>query len=430
MRMNKRHLLGLVAALPLAWLTACGGGDDGNDADVRLVNASAYSSLDLYVDDADSPQISAVDFGTGSGYTGVPSGDDVTNVLTQAGSGTELLTQSRSLGSGKKYTIVAFGWEGALKSTIMTDDEDAADSGKTKVNVLNEALDAGELDVYLTGADDSLDSSTPVASGVDAGSPSGFSSVSSGTYRLRVTAAGDTTDVRLDVPAVTLESTKVLTLVMTSGSGGVLVHAMGVVQDGDVTPYLNTQGRVRVVAAMANSGTVSVSAGGTALATNAKSSTVLAYQTVDAGTLALATTVNGTALSAGSLTLAGGEDVTVLVTGTTAADAVVSQIVDDNRLPTVSTKYKIRMVHAAPSLAGQNLSMTIDFGAVVDDLAFAHASDWSSLTASTSSTIDVTSPADGSVFTLTDLTLLSKGLYSLFMFDTTNGLVGVLRKDR
>jgi predicted transcriptional regulator len=181
---------------------------------------------------------------------------------------------------------------------------------------------------------------------------------------------------------------------------------------------------------MANSGTVTVTAGGTALATNAKSSTVLSYQKLDAGTLALGVTVNGTAVSAGSMTLTGGEDVTLLVTGTTAADAVVTQIVDDNRLPTVSTKYKIRMVHAAPSLADQNLSMTIDFGAVVDSLAFAHASDWTSLTASTSSTIDVTSPADGSVFTLTDLTLLSKGLYTLFMFDTTNGLVGVLRKDR
>ncbi|MGM9487716.1 DUF4397 domain-containing protein [Ideonella sp. YS5] len=427
--MNKRHLLGLVAALPLAWLTACGGGDNGNDANVRLVNASAYSSLDLNVDDADSPQITAVAFGTGSAYAGVPSGD-VDNVLTQTGSGTELLTQTRSLGSGKKYTIVAFGWEGALRSAILTDDENAADSGKTKVNVLNEAMDAGELDVYLTGTDDSLDSSTPVASGVDGGSSSGFNSVTSGTYRLRVTAAGDTTDVRLDVPAVTLDSTKVVNLVLTTGSGGVLVNAMGLVQDGDVTPYLNTQGRVRVVAAMANSGTVTVTAGGTPLASNAKSSTVLAYQTIDAGTLTLSTTVNGTALSAGTLTLTGGEDVTVLVTGTTAADAVVSQIVDDNRLPLITTKYKIRMIHAAPTLADQNLSMTIDFGAVVDDLAFAHASDWTSLPASTSSTIDVTSPADGSVFTLTDLTLLSKGLYTLFMFDTTNGLVGVLRKDR
>ncbi len=428
MRMNKRHLLGLVAALPLAWLTACGGGGNSNDATVRLVNASAgYASLDLYVED--TKEASAVAFGGGSDYASVKSGD-VSNVLTAAGSSTELLNQSRSLGSGKKYTIVAYGWEGALKSVIMTDDESAADANKTKVSVLNTAIDAGELDVYLTGADDSLDSSTPIASGVDAGAQSGYSSVSSGTYRLRVTAAGDTTDVRLDVPSITLDSTKVLTLVMAPGSGGVLVHAIGVVQDGSVTPYLNTQARVRVVAAIANSGTVTVNAGGTLLANNAKSSTILGYATLDAGTLALNTAVNGTALAADSLTVTGGQDVTLLVTGTGAADAIVTKIADDNRLPAVSTKYKIRMVHAAPSLADQNLSMTVDFGAVVNDLSFGQASAFSSLTASTSSTIDVTSPADGSVYTLTDLSLLSKGLYTLYMFDTTGGLVGVLRKDR
>ena len=40
--MNKRHLIGLLAALPLALLSACGGGSDGNDASVRLVNAIAF----------------------------------------------------------------------------------------------------------------------------------------------------------------------------------------------------------------------------------------------------------------------------------------------------------------------------------------------------------------------------------------------------
>jgi hypothetical protein len=428
MRMNKRHLLGLVAALPLAWLTACGGGGNSNDATVRLVNASAgYASLDLYV--ADNKEASNVAFGTGSDYTSVKSGD-VSNVLTAAGSSTELLHQTRALGSGKKYTIVAYGWEGALKSVIMTDDESAAGTNKTKVSVLNTAFDAGELDVYLTGADDSLDSSTPIASGVDAGAQSGYASVSSGTYRLRVTAAGDTTDVRLDVPSITLDSTKVLTLVMAPGSGGVLVHAIGVLQDGNVTPYLNTQARVRVVAAIADSGTVTVNAGGTLLANNAKSSTILSYATVDAGTLALNTAVNGTALAADSLTVTGGQDMTLLVTGTGAGDATVTKIADDNRRPAVSTKYKLRMVHAAPSLADQNLSMTVDFGAVVNDLAFGQASAFSNLTATSSSTIDVTSPADGSVYTLTNLALQSKGLYTLYMFDTTSGLVGVLRKER
>jgi Domain of unknown function (DUF4397) len=434
MRMNKRHLLGLVAALPLAWLTACGGGDDGNDASVRLVNASpGYASLDLYVED--TKEVSDVAFGAGSEYTGVASGSDVSNVLTAAGSTTELLDQSRTLGSGKKYTLVAYGWEGALKSVIMTDDEDAADSNKTKVSVLNSAIDAGELDVYLTGTDETLESSTPIASGVDAGSQSGFSSVTSGTYRLRVTGTGDPTDLRLDIPSVTLSSTQVLTLIMTPGQGGVLVHAIGAVQSGDVTPYLNTQARVRMVAAVANSGVVSVSAGGTSLGTDVRSATIRDYLLVDAGSLTVHTTVNGTALTDTVATVAAGADVTLLVTGNTAADATVNVIADDDRLPTVSSKYKLRLVHAAPSLASENLSLTVDAGAVVSDLPFGEASAFDDLVAATSATIDISTPTRGSIYTLTEQNLLSNGLYTVFMFDFLDGAGnvvprGVLRKDR
>lgn len=429
MRITKRHLLGFAAALPLAWLTACGGGgDNGNDANVRLVNASpGYASLDMYVDD--NKEASAITFGNGSDYAGVSNGD-VTRVLTATGSTTELLNQTGSLDSGKKYTVVAYGWEGALKSVTMTDDEDSADSNKTKVSALNVAIDAGELDVYLTGEDDDLAAATPVAGGVDAGAQSSFTSVSSGTYRLRVTGAGDTDDLRLDVSGVVLSSKDVLTLVMTPGSGGVLVHGIGVVQEGDVTPYLNTKARARVVAAIANAGTVSLSAGGVGLASNVKSATIRDYALVNAGAQTVHTVVNGTALTDQSVTFTAGADVTLLVSGTGAGDATVHAIADDDRLPTVSTKYKLRLVHAAPTLASENLSMTIDFSAVASDLAFGAASAFSDQAASSSATIDITTPSSGSIYNVTDVNLLAKGIYTMFMFDTINGPVGVLRKER
>jgi len=399
-------------------------GGDSNDATVRLVNASpGYPALDLYV--ADTVEASDVAFGSGSDYTNVSSGE-VTNVLTAAGSTTELLNQTRSLGSGKKYTIVAYGWEGALKSVIMTDDEDAADSSKTKVSVLNTATDAGELDVYLTGTDESLDSSTPIASGVDAGSQSGFSSVASGTYRLRVTGVGDTEDLRLDIPSITLDSTKVLTLVLAPGKGGVLVHAIGVEQGGTVTPYLNTQARVRMVAAVATVPTfsrVSVTAGDTILGANVGSFTIKDYVLLDAGTLALTTTVDGTALAAQSITVEAGSDTTLLVTGSSAADAAVNVIDDDNRLPTVSTKYKIRLIHAAPSLADQNLSMTVDASDVVSDQAYGTASTFDDRTASSAAVIDISTPTQGTIYELSDQSLVSKGVYTVFMFDgVSNGV--------
>lgn len=430
MRINKRHLLGLAAALPLAWLTACGGsGDDGNDAKMRLVNASSgYASLDLLVDD--EKVASAVNFGTGSSYANVKAGDDIDNVLTAAGSSTELLSQSRQLGSGDKYTLVAYGWEGALKTWLLTDDEDAADSDKTKVGVLNTSTDAGEVDVYLTEADADLDASTPIVSSVDAGNQSGFTSVTSGTYRLRVTGAGDTDDLRLDVSGVVLNSEDVMTLVLTPGAGGVLVHAMGVVQDGDVTPYLNTQARVRMVAAVADAtvptfSRVTVNADDSAgsdviLGSNVGSFTTKDYVLVNAGSVTLKTSVDGTALADKTVTLAAGSDTTVLVVGKTAATASVAVIDDDNRLPTSSTKYKIRLIHASPMLMDQNLSMTVDSGDSVSDQAFGTASDFDVRTANDSADIDVTSPTQGSVASLLEQNLSAKGVFTVFVFDRLN----------
>ena len=433
MRMNKRHLLGLVAALPLAWLTACGGsGDDGNDAHVRMVNASpGYASLDLYVDD--DKLASAVTFGTGSDYKDVKNGDQE-RVLTAAGSTSELLSQTSDLKSGERYTVVAYGWEGALKSAIMTEEQDEADSGKTKVAAYNLAIDAGELDVYLTGEDDSLDAATPIVTGVDPQQQSGFTSLSSGTYRLRVTGTGDTDDLRLDVSGVVLNSKDVLTIILSPGKSGVLVHGVGVVQKGSVTPYLNTQARARLVAAMANGGQVTASVGTTSLGVLVRSSTIRDYVLVPAGATTVRTEVDGTDVADKAVTLEAGSDVTVLVTGTTAADAIVNPVADDNRLPTSTSKYHLRMIHAAPTYAAENLSLTVDASSVVNDLDFGAASAYADETADDSANIEILSPTAGTIFTLEDQNLAAKGLYSLFVFDfNVNGVTetrGVLRKDR
>jgi len=198
-----------MAMAPAVWLTGCGG-SNGNNASVRLVNASAgYASLDLYADD--SKLLSSVAYGTASGYADASDGT-VVMALTSAGSGTYLLSQSRSVSAGSSYTIVAYGWAGALQSTIVSDDVDAADSGKTKFSVQNAAFaDAGSVDVYLTAEGDDLEAATAVATGVDSITPSSTASVTSGTYRLRVTGVDDKSDLRLDVSGVVLSSTNVVT---------------------------------------------------------------------------------------------------------------------------------------------------------------------------------------------------------------------------
>jgi hypothetical protein len=188
--------VGLAAVLGLA---ACGGKDseDSGTARIRLLNAStAYASLDFYIDD--SKKTSAVSYGAVGDYVSVGT-SSLSTVITSAGSSSALSTTGRTLTKDTAYTVVAYGWQGAMRTALLEEDASAADSGKAKLMVLNSAPDAGSLDIYLTGSDESLDSASAVASGVAGGGTVGYTSVSAGTYRLRITAAGDKTDLRLEI---------------------------------------------------------------------------------------------------------------------------------------------------------------------------------------------------------------------------------------
>jgi hypothetical protein len=425
--MKKRSLLGLLACIPMLWLSGCGGGS-GNDANIRVVNASAgYSALDLYADD--SQVLSSVAFGAASDYVGLDSGTIALD-LTSAGSTTYLLSQSRSLSAETSYTMVTYGWEGALKATTVSDDVEAADSSKTKVSVLNTATDAGSLDVYLTAESDALDASTPVASSVAGGSQSSYASIASGTYRLRVTAAGDTSDLRLDQSGVVLSSTGVVTFVMTPTTGGVLVNGLQIVQGSTVTKLMNTQARVRAVAAVADTAKVALSAGGTSLLANAPSPTIGSYTLVTAGSVSVTGTVNGTALATSTQTLAAGSDVTWLVNGAAASPSLVA-ITDDNRLPVNTSKLKLRLVNAMNGMSDYPLTLAVDYTAVASDVAQASASSYGQLVGSTTAQLDVSSALSAaSLYTLSDLTLSAQGVYTVFMFGTSTTATGALRKER
>ncbi|HSI49636.1 MAG TPA: DUF4397 domain-containing protein [Ideonella sp.] len=425
--MKKRTLLGLLAVLPLSLLTACGSSDSGGSTSARLINASpGYSSLDLYV--KDDLKVSAVGFGTVSDFHDVASGD-VTTALTVSGSATELLTQSRTFSGSDKYSVVAYGWDGALKSAVITENEDDADSGKTKYSVLNTSSDAGSVDVYLTAQDDDLASASAVRASVDGGTRSAFSIVTSGTYRLRVTAAGNTDDVRLDVPGVVLPSKGVMTLILTPTPGGLLVNGMSLQQGGGLTQQYTTKARVRVVAATSDASAITSTIGDVTLADGLYTSEVGSYALVDAGSVTVHTSANGAEFSTLTLSLGAGTDTTLAVTGVSGANPV-AVIVDDNRLPASSTNYKVRMLHLSNTLASTNLTMSVAATPVVSNLGFRaiRSPAYESKTGSTSTVkVKVSSPSTGvTVYSSGDNdtsgdNALAKGVYTMFVFDDQTG---------
>ena len=415
-----RFWTGLTGMLmSVALLAGCGGGSSGSKtAQLRLLNASVgYPSLDLSING--TVKNSAVAYGAAGSYVDVTT-DAITTAISVAGLSSSLSSSSRSLTKDTHYTLVGYGWQGALKTALIQEDVAAADSGKAKVAVLNLAVDAGSVDVYLTGSTDALADASAVTSGVAGGGGSAYTSIGAGTYRLRVTGASDKTDLRLDVSGLTLDSTKVATLVLTSGVGGVLVNGVTMVQQGATATFANNLARARVVAAVSGNGAVSASLGGNVLSTSLVSpnpyNSYVQFP-VTAASLPVSLSVNGSAFAVPAQAVVAGGDYTLLVWGDKAAPQV-TLVTDDNRLPLTTNTGKIRLFNAMHGAAAP-LTLNSDIsGILANNVPQGTASAFfPNITASTSVRLQVISPL--SVTPLEDITgynIVSKGVYSFFMF--------------
>lgn len=422
----------LLVTLATMLLAACGDFETLTETRVRLVNATSggFDELDLYVDG--DRRITGVAVGDVSSYTGLDA-DTYSIALARTGSVTLLATTTQTLEEDVDYTHVAYGTQGSLRAVLLAGDESEPDSGRIKLRVLNGATDAGAVDVYLTAPEDPLDDATPVAADVAADSTSDYVTLNRADYRIRVTAAGDRDDVRLDTgaAAVRFDSRQVSTLVVSGTTGGVLVNGALVVQDGGVQSFPNPYARVRVVAALATGAQVGVQAGGQTLLAAQPSPVVGAYTLLPAGTPTMTVTVNGVALPASTLDAPAGADLSVLVYGRPIAPQV-KVLADDNRLPSGSGNAKIRLLHA---VAGLDETMTLSVAFTPRASAgYGEASAPAQLSAGSNLRLEVTSPTPPTTkYLLDDVTLDAQGVYTVFMLGSFDNplltLAASLRKD-
>ncbi len=411
-----------------ALLAACGGGSDSSSAQMRLLNASiGYAALDMAVD--------STTVNSGVAYAGVGSYADVktdaTGTEVQSNNvGSTLASSTPTLASGSHYTMIAYGSAGSVRTTLLQEDQDVPASGKSKLLVLNLAPDAGAMDVYVTGADDSLDTASTVASGIATGSGSGYITLNSGTFRVRLTAASTKSDLRLDIPSITLPSAGVSTLILTGSTGGVLVNGIQLLQQGATNNFPNTTARARLVAAVGGSALVSGSIGQTPLMPTSVAPTIGDYTTVTAGTAALSVYVNGTLMSFTNPALTAGSDYTLMVWGT-AAEPKLAVLTDDNRLPTSpTTTAKIRLVNGVAS-ATTGLTLNVDYSALASNVVAGTSSTPQTTPASTSALLTVTSPsATTPVYSLSELGIQAGYVYTVFVMGDSNTMVGSLRRER
>ncbi|KQV96013.1 DUF4397 domain-containing protein [Pelomonas sp. Root1237] len=400
-----------------AFLTACGGGGGGSsDTQVRLLNATrSYSALSLSVNDVKIN--TGVAYASVGEYAKVDTANTATKVLADP-VGTSVSALTPTLTSGTNYTFITYGFAGAIRTTLLQEAETAPAASSAKLLVLNLAPDAGAMDVYVTTATDDINSATALTTNLQGGAGSGYITLNSGTFRVRVTGYNKRTDLRLDIPAVTLDSASVNTLILTASDGGVLVNGITVVQKGAVKNFANTQSRVRTVAALTAGGTVGSSLNGQQMFSSAISPLISDYVTTASGASTLSTQVNGAPVSFTAPTLAAGKDYTLLVWGDAAAPKM-SVLDDDNRLPTVNGNVKIRLVNA---LAAQTsgVSVNVDFSAIASNVLPGTASVPNSISSTTASQVDVTVPTtSSSIYTNAALAFPANSVWTFFAVPTT-----------
>ncbi len=422
----KHWTSGLMLAATLL-LSACGGGSsDSKTTQLRLLNASAaYSALDLSVNS--SALNSNIAYGSVGAYGSVSTDATASEVQT-SGVGAVVASLTPTLSAGSNYTLIAYGWSGAVHTSLLQEAEAAADSDKSKLLMLNLAPDAGALDLYVSSANNSEDLSnfTPVATSIAGGYSSGYIKLNSGSFRVTVTGAGQPKDIRLDVPALTLDSTGVSSLVVTASVGGHLVNAMHLKQQGAVLNIPNPLARVRVAAALSGSATV-----GGALGSDSKLPSLVApqvgqYQGYTAGSQSLNLLVNGSPMSVSTAALKAGGDYTLLVWGTPSAPQL-SILTDDNHLP--SSGAKIRMINGLASGAA-GINLTLDYSTLASNVLPGSVSALSVIPATSSSLLTVSSPSSSTaLFGANGLVVPQGAVFSLFMMGDPAAPVGQLVRD-
>ena len=393
---TRRMALAAIALCTTWLLQACGGADSAkSNASVRLINAThGQTSLDLLSNQAGV--VSGVLRDAASSHGSVAEG----SVTLQVNSGGSAWVSSTStLSKGVFYSVVAYELNGTARLAVLTENTPAPSGGNAQWRVVNLAGSSGALDVYLTDPGTDLagvgsPSLSLAASTSTTTSPT--LSVSPGTYRLRVTGSGNTDDLRLDLPSVTIGNQQVVNVLLTPAAGASLLNAVWAPEKAAVTAVRNPNARVRLVAAVAGSGVVAASAGGTVLSSGSVSPAVSDYLTVPAGSLAAPT---------------------------------ATALVDNNFAPG-SSSVKLRLLNGLTG-AATGLILSADFAVLASNVTPGQVSAPALATASTVMRVEATAAVtQQSVYLQPALNLSGGSVYTLFMLGDSSAPVGVLRKDR
>jgi Domain of unknown function (DUF4397) len=424
----KAYIAALLSVITLL-LSACGSGGDSDNASFRIVNATLdYGAIDIYFDD--KLKHSAVEPGSTSAYLDY-SAKSATLKVTRHGSTSAVFEATVAPTGGAHYSYVVYGGEGSLRTSLYSENEPEAGIDKSKVRILNASYDVGTLDFYASSSATQVTDLLVRAASIAPATPTSWTELDKGSYRVWLTAPGDKGDIRLEIPAIALDDRKLTTIVVMPSTGGALVNAQVLPQRLPATSVVNSNARLRLVAGLVGGELVSVNSSGTERVVSNTSPSISNYVLVPTSTTSLSIAANANPVTTLTTSLVAGSDNTLLVYGNTSTTTATAKLIaDNNRLPSQSSKTSIRLVNAFAEGTG-GLTLSTDYLPVASGVALGAASAYSAITGSTYSRIDVTETGVSTpLYLATDITISSSAVYSLFQLGTRAAPIGVLRKDR
>jgi hypothetical protein len=408
--------------------------DNTATAMIRVLNVSdGYSSIDLYSKadsaNADTQLFASVARGSATAYTALKA-DSYALKFRKSGAAGDLLSLNATLAEDKHITYVTYGASGGFAVAAIDDEIEAPNSSYTKLQVLN-ATTADSLDIYLTGTNDALQDVAPTVSAAAPHTMSAITTVASGSYRLRITASGSKTDVRLDVPALSLASTGVVSIIASESASGVLLNAVALPQQGAPVNYNNSNVRIRGAAGLATGAMVTINVSDTDIVTRRSARSYISdtYTTLAAGTVAVTVTVDNASVVTGFVTLEAGKDYTLLAWD--GGGPARLALINDNNHASTSHRAKLRLVNGL-SGAVVPLTLSVNYSPVSEYIEVGTSSDPAEIPAGTDYRLDITSAETlATLLTRDSVTLVSDGVYSLFVAGGgSSAITATLRKDR
>ena len=432
--MSSRRALMFVLFLVSVALAGCGSKSGGSgSARIRVLNAIPDANSISLTIDTNAPLVSGLAFQQTTQYMSIDTGSREFKVSANGGA-SNVIDTTLNINSGD-LTYVVFGPVSAAVGGLFQDTGfTKPNSGNFSVRFINSAAGVGPLDLYLTAPGVDINTTSATIPNVGYGAGSAFTTVVTGSYEIRVTAA-NTKQVVFDTGAQSFADQSMTNIVaITKGSAQLVnVGVLKIDENGTGQVFENLLAEFKVVNATSVASPLNVLVDGALTLSNIPVAGVSNYTTTTAGShqfTVQATATPGANLLALVNTLTAATDTSFVLIG--PAGSMSALVLSDNNLPPPIGRARLRFVNASPDLGA--LDVYVNFSKQVSNLTTGSASGYLEVTADiTSGTVfefDFNSAGTvTSVLKVPNVTIIGGHTYTVYVVGSAAAPVGVVTKD-